>query len=300
MRFKFLFSFLFLFIFFFTAAAQEDSVRHWKFGGTSNFTFAQVGLKNWIGGGQSSMSINSLQTLFLTQEREKFKWSNNLEWGYGTIRQGDLASNFIKSDDRFIFLSKGSRNMVDKWMLTGLLDVRTQMVAGYDFKRDAEGVLIKDMISDFMAPGFVITSLGWEYRESENIFFVLSPITSKVTVVLHDRFAQEGRFGVVPGRNIRSEIGAFVNARYKKQLFENVTLDTRINLFGNYQNFKSIDVNSEILLLMKINKYLTTTFSVHIIYDDDIDILRADGSQGPDIQVKQVLNVGLMYKFGDN
>lgn len=52
---------------------------------------------------------------------------------------------------------------------------------------------------------------------------------------------------------------------------------------------------------MKVNKYISTTFSTQLIYDNDIDLARTTGSKkgtfGPDVQFKQVLSVGLSYKF---
>ncbi|WMJ73241.1 DUF3078 domain-containing protein [Cytophagaceae bacterium ABcell3] len=279
----------------------EDTVKYWHFGGNSSLTFAQVGLRNWIGGGQSSIALNTIQTLFLNYERERFMWNNNLELGFGLIRQGqgEERTGLRKSDDRLIFISKFSRRATGNWMFTGLLDFRTQMAAGYNYAM-VDGQETRTMISDFLAPGFIITSLGWEYRRSQNFFVVLAPVTTKQTLVIHDRFAEEGRFGVDPGQNFRIEYGALFNARFKREIFENVTVDTRINLFGNYQNITSIDVNWEFLLLMKINEYLAASFSTHLLYDDDIDIPREDGTVGPATQLRTVLNIGLTYKFDRN
>ncbi|MFN6944683.1 MAG: DUF3078 domain-containing protein [Cytophagaceae bacterium] len=276
---------------------EPDTAKVWTYGGNSNFSFAQVGLRNWVGGGQSSVSINSIQLLYLNMERERVMWNNNLELGFGLIRQGRAKENvFRKSDDRLIFLSKVSRRIVDNWNINGLIDFRTQMYAGFEY-RQVNGTEISTMISDFLAPGFLIKSIGWEYRKSDNLFFSLSPLTSKMTIVIHDGYAAEGRFGVEPGRNLRTEIGAFLNARFKREVYENITLDTRLNLFGNYENIQSIDVNWELLVLMKVNKYVTASFSTHLIYDDDILITREDDTIGPATQLRTVLNAGLIFKW---
>jgi hypothetical protein len=60
---------------------------------------------------------------------------------------------------------------------------------------------------------------------------------------------------------------------------------------------------------MKINKYLTTSITTQLLYDDDIDVLRKaaklddegnilePASIGPGTQFKEVLAIGFNYKF---
>jgi len=87
-------------------------------------------------------------------------------------------------------------------------------------------------------------------------------------------------------------------------LMENVKLTTKADFFANYlQNAGNIDVNWETLIAMKINKFLTASLSTHLIYDDDINIAvdrNDDGindGNGPRIQFKEVLSLGLSYQF---
>jgi hypothetical protein len=99
---------------------------------------------------------------------------------------------------------------------------------------------------------------------------------------------------------------------WKKNIWENVNFQTNLDLFSNYANNpENIDINWNSLLSMKVNKYLTTTITTALIYDDDIDIVETDangipkqdanGSQivGPRTQFKYVLAVGFQYQFGD-
>jgi len=54
---------------------------------------------------------------------------------------------------------------------------------------------------------------------------------------------------------------------------------------------------------MKVNKYISTTLSTHLLYDDDIDIAVDTNNDGitdrfvPRTQFKEVLGVGFSYKF---
>lgn len=85
---------------------------------------------------------------------------------------------------------------------------------------------------------------------------------------------------------------------------ENVNFQSRIDLFSNYSEEPlHIDVNWEVLIAMKVNKYISATVTTNLIYDHDVDIAvdeNNDGitdAYGPRVQFKEVLGVGLSYKF---
>ncbi len=66
---------------------------------------------------------------------------------------------------------------------------------------------------------------------------------------------------------------------------------------------ENIDVNWEVLLNMKVNKYITASISTQLVYDNDIEIgidSTGDGvidSSGPRTQFKEVIAVGVSYKL---
>ena len=78
---------------------------------------------------------------------------------------------------------------------------------------------------------------------------------------------------------------------------KNINLQTKLELFSNYEEATHIDVNWEVLVAMKVNKYISATISTQLIYDHDIDILDSDGKVGPRTQFKEVIGVGVSYKF---
>ena len=87
---------------------------------------------------------------------------------------------------------------------------------------------------------------------------------------------------------------------------ENISIQTNLDLFSNYlHNPGNIDVNWEVLLSMKVNKFFSATISTDMIYDDDIKIAEDKnhngiidiGEKGPRLQFKEVLAVGIAYKF---
>ena len=125
---------------------------------------------------------------------------------------------------------------------------------------------------------------------------------------MDDSLANAGAFGVKDaifnsngdvvsaGKRFRGEIGAYFKLTYNKEVFKNVNLKTRLELFSNYANNpQNIDVNADMLWTFKINSWLSASLNWTLIYDDDIAIRDAKGGVGPRTQFKSVLGLGLSY-----
>lgn len=295
----------------FISFSQEEETApesKWKKGGMASLTFNQVSLTNWAAGGQSSISGNVFFNLFANYKDEKQTWDNTLDLGYGLIRNN--SQPFVKSDDRIELNSKYGRNINKDWYYSGLLNFRTQFAPGYNIPNDSV------LISDFLAPGYILLAIGVDYKPSDNFTLMLSPVTSKTTIVNNQTLADAGAFGVegavydalgnrtTAGKMIRNEVGAFLKMMYKKDIVENVNFQTKLDLFSNYlNNPQNIDINWETIVTMKINKFLSANLNTHLIYDDDIDIAvdnNDDGitdAVGPRVQFKEVFGLGVSFKF---
>lgn len=293
---------------------SKDTTNGWKKGGYFSLTGSQVNLTNWVAGGQNSVSLNSLFGLYANLRRGNMTWENSLDFGYGILRQSnklfqDNGEKWIKTDDRIDITSKYGQKASDSWYYAGLLNFRTQSTAGYDYAIDDV-----TEISGFLAPGYLLGAVGMDYKPNDKFSLFIAPITTKFTFVNDTILANQGAFGVdkafindngvyVPGRKLRTEFGGYLRMQYKTKLAENISFTTKLDLFSNYlENPERIDVNWENLLEIKLWKFLSATLSTHLIYDDDINITVVDdaGEQigfGPRVQFKEVLGVGLSWKF---
>lgn len=288
----------------------------WRKGGVFNLNFSQVSLNNWAAGGQNSISINGLSNLFANYKKGKITWDNSLDLGYGLVKQGE-EGDYIKSDDKIELNSKYGRKATKNWYYSGLFNFRSQFTEGFNYPDDST------VISDLLAPGYFLGAIGMDYKKGDNITLFIAPLTTKLTVVGVSSLADAGAFGVDPaefdgngvktkdGSSTRLEVGGYLRFGYKRVLMENVTYTTNLSLFSNYENNpQNIDVNWDNLLSLKVNKYISATFSTSLIYDDDIDIqeLNDNGSAklasngepiiGPRTQFKYVIGVGFAYSFG--
>src|SRR5688572_16144557 len=289
-------------------AQSGDSTNYWNWGGAGTINVGQVALSNWAAGGESSVNILGLASIFANYKRGTSAWDNTLTLNYGGNKTG--KSQFRKNDDKLELNAKYGREAFGKWYYAGQLNVKTQLTSTYDKNHDS-------IVSDFLSPAFILASLGMDYRPNEDFSLFLSPATGKFTFVRSQRLADQGAFGVEPGtlnaagfrvpntgERFREEIGAYMALRARRDVMENIKFQTRLELYSSYNNNPSnIDVNWENRLDMKVNKFIFVSIITELIYDDDIKIALDrdedglnDGS-GPRVQFKETLGVGLSYKF---
>jgi hypothetical protein len=276
-----------------------DTVDGWKYGGVTTITFSQVELINWAAGGQNSAAMTGLVNLFANYKKEKATLDNTLDIGYGIIKQGE-DNPFIKNDDRFDFASKYGKEARKNWYYAGMLSFKSQLTATKNYA-DIDNPV---MVSNFLAPAYLMGALGMDYRIGDKLTVFLAPVTGKITIVTDSLFTS--KYGLEPGKKSRSEFGGYMKSMYKLQLMKNVTLTSKLDLFSNYLvKPENIDVNWELLIAMKINKYLSANIHTHLIYDDDVmikidtDNNPANGfeAEGPRVQFKEVFGLGLSVKF---
>lgn len=290
---------------------SADTIMGWKTGGLLGFSVSQASFTNWAAGGQNTMAIGGLVNLFAKYKSEHTSWDNMLDMGYGLLKQGKDAP-FIKTDDKVDLTSKYGRKASKHWYYAALVNFKTQMTAGYNYPNDS----VK--ISDLLAPAYALAAIGMDYKPSDKITAFIAPVTSKNTIVNNTMLANAGAFGVdpaiydaegkiiTPGKKSRSEVGGYLRVVYQQTYFKDksVSITSKLDLFSNYKhNPQNIDVSWETIIGLKVNRFITTTITTHLLYDDDIAIAydkNDDGimdGKGPRTQFKEVIGVGFNVKF---
>ncbi len=275
----------------------NDSTPPWDIGGSFNINLTQLSLSNWAAGGENNIAANSKFVVFANYKKKKASWENFLDIGYGMIKQGE--ENLRKSDDRIDFSTKYGRLLNEKTLfLTAMGSFKTQFMPGYNYPNDSV------MISSFMAPAYAMLSLGLDYKPNKSISIFAAPVTGKMSIVLDDSLSAKGAFGVEAGEKIRNEFGGFVKVVAKKDFTDNISASSKLELFSNYiDNPQNIDIDWEVLINLKITKFITMSLNTHLIYDDDVMIgidKNGDGNvdmEGPRVQFKEVFGIGFMFKF---
>tara|TARA_R110000868_G_scaffold385187_1_gene652956 strand:+ start:109 stop:1131 length:1023 start_codon:yes stop_codon:yes gene_type:complete len=257
-----------------------DTVKNWTFGGFTSLQLNQVALVNWNAGGENSFSATALGQVFANYKKGKWAWENRLDLGYGTLYSKTFG--WQKNEDKIDLLSKAKRSIgQSKFSYTGEMNFKTQFAPGYTLPDDST------IISRFMAPGYLLLSVGIDYKPADWISFYFSPATGKFTFVTDQSLADQGSFGVeaavydtagvrtTKGANFRAEFGAYFSMSIKKDIMKNISLATDVNLFNNYtdkdkENRKKVDVDWQTSINMKVNKFITVSLFTHLIYDFNI------------------------------
>ena len=264
-----------------------DTTKLWTNGFKASLTFNQVSLTNWAAGGENSLGANSFLNLFANLKQGKTTWDNSLDLAYGMVKLGD--ANVRKSDDKIDLVSKLGHNVIHKNLfLSANLNFKTQFGKGYSYPNDSV------IISDFMAPAYLMLGLGMEYKPYPYLSISFLPLTGRLTIVNDTSLSQV--YGLDPGDKIRPEFGAAFKVTFEKDIFTNVNLKSKLDMFSNYiDQPQNIDINWEAMLIMKVNKFISTYIGVQTIYDHDIMIMDKDGKTGPRTQFKQTFGVGFTY-----
>ena len=282
-----------------TTPAPADTI--WRKGGFFSVNFSQVSFSNWAAGGENSVSLNALSSLFANYKKGRMAWDNNVDLAYGLLKQGD--AELRKNEDKIDLTTKFGYDATKKarWYYTVLFNFKSQFASGYTYT-DTNKV----EISKFAAPAYTLLAIGIDFKPKDYFSAFLSPITMKNTIVADKTLSDAGAYGVDSGKTVRSEMGAYFNMKFQKEVMTNVGLMTKIDLFSNYQeNPQNVDVNWEFLITMKVNKYISASLSTQLIYDDNTPVTVYEGTGkdkhvvavGPRTQFKQVFGVGFSYKF---
>lgn len=273
----------------------NDTIKMtWKTGGIFNLNFNQAALSNWAAGGDNSaLSLSTLLSVFAFYKDGKKSWDNSLDLAYGIVNTTSLGTR--KSDDRIDLVSKYGYDLGKKWYLSGLVQFRSQFAAGYNYP-DAN---TKVLTSNFLAPAYVLQSIGMDYKPNDNFSLFLSPITARELIVQNDSLANVAAFGVDSGKHFRFELGAFVSINYTANISKSAIYKTKLDLFSNYlHNPQNIAVNWTNILAVKVTRLISMNLTLNMIYDNDVKSTKSDGTAGgPKVQIQEVMGIGLAYKF---
>ena len=272
--------------------AQQADTTYWKkaFNGSVNFNQAAFS-DNWTGGGVNSVGLNALINYKAGYLKGKNSWDNEIDLLYGFLN--NQGQGYRKNNDRVYLDTKYGYKISPKWNLYGSLNILTQFAEGFRYEKDSLDRDVGIKISDFMAPGYFTSSLGFEYVPKPYFKLRLSPFAPRLTVVRDKDLYKnvDNNYGVDVGKTTRWEWAAFqFLADFDKDLNEHVNLKFRYLLYANLQtlNFDEIDHRLDAVLSAKIAKYFDVKLSAIMVYDYD---------QDTDIQLSQAFGIGFVYTF---
>lgn len=295
-----------------TDTSKKANARGWTHGANFNLTLTQVGNSNWIAAGGDKFSLSTAIALnaFASRKWGRNTWDNILDINYALVNTTTLGVR--KINDRLDFTSKYGYQP-KKWKkatFTMLGQLRSQLASGYEY--DYFGTTQKRRNSGFFAPAYVVIAPGIEWKPNDWLSIFGSPVSARWTFASNDPYSYlsangvfNGKvetplatlYGVDPANPIRTEFGAFLTATVKKNIFKNVAYYSKLDLYSNYlKNPQNVDVFWTNQFKVKIGKYFNVSYSLDMIYDDDVkNPERPSSALG--LQVLSTFGVGFAYKL---
>ena len=269
-----------------TAAPTEEApAPRWTKGGNASLMFSQAAFNHdWTGGGTNNVAASLAVSYAFNYKKDKWAWDNNVFVDYGITKlEGDDYSR--KTTDRFEVNSVlGYQLNNPQWYYSFFLNFKTQMTDGYKYESTG-----RTLINQMLSPGYLQFGPGMLWKKSDNLKVNLAPATSKITTA-KSRWTETGPFyGVEQGKNIRYELGFYLNGYAKFTVMDNVSFENILSLYSNYLDKpQNVDLDYTANIVMTINKYLSANFTSQAIYDDDA---------AKAFQIREVLGLGVNYKF---
>lgn len=268
--------------------SKPDTTKVWTKKGNFSLLFNQSNFNNWAAGGENNLSGNLGINYDFNYKKKDVTWDNKIIASYGLVKTKNSPFE-KKTDDRLEMNSLLGKKANGLWYYSAILNFKTQIAKGYIYGKDFNGAEIRTETTNLLSPGYLTFGPGMLWKKSNNLKFNLAPMTSKVTIVNSDfTVPNKGYFGVEEGENLRYELGFYGSGYFKFNLMTNVSLENIVSVYSNYiDKPENIDLDYQINIVMKINRYLSTNLSMQAIYDDN-------AFQG--FQTRQVF--GLAVNFG--
>lgn len=268
----------------FSANAQEtakDTTKLWKKKGNFILLFNQSAFNaQWQAGGTSSIAGNLGLNYDFNYKKDDVLWDTKIIAAYGLTKIKEAAKT-AKTDDRLELNSLWGKKASGQWFYSVFFNLKTQMDSGFDKTN------IK--VSHFFSPAYIQLGPGMLWKKNENLSINIAPATARLILVDSKYTTLGSSFGVLQGKSSKFEFGTSVSAYYKLNLMANVSMENRLNLYSNYlDNPQNIDVDYQMNLVMKINKFLSANIALQTIYDDNA--VKA-------VQVREVFGLGVNYGF---
>lgn len=274
--------------------AQNDQntakdTTYWTRGLQVGLNFNQAAFSsNWKGGGVNSIAFGGIIKAKANYAKEKWSWTNDLLLEYGMVK--NKGQEMRKTADRIFLDSKLGYQISAKWNFYASLSFLSQFDKGYKYVPDASGIERSILISQLFSPAYLTESVGLEWKPLTYFGVRFGAGTIRQTIVMDKELYKNEptNYGVPIGQTVRNEMAFQLLATFDKNLATNLNLKASYLMFANYETLAATDHRLEMVVTAKINKYINTTLSGIMLYDQD---------QDTQVQISQVLALGILYSL---
>lgn len=259
-----------------TTAAKKDTL--WTPKGVVGINLSQVAFSNWQQGGQNSLSFTFFSLFGLDYIGDPWKWRNSLKFAYGRTKFGDEE---YRTNDNEIFFESTLIYHIG-WAVSPYAGITARTAVTKGFNYDSIPAF---QIVDFMDPFYLTEAIGLVYDQIPN-FSTRLGIGMKQTFT--DKFTSysDDIETLSEIEKFKNETGIESVTEYKWDFFDNMSYYTYLRLFGTFDDLSVWDVRWDNIISAKVNEYVSVTFNVLLLYDEDESVQR---------QLKEALQLGISY-----
>jgi hypothetical protein len=267
---------------------MDYKVNYWRKNITFALNFNQAAFSNnYSAGGVTSVALGSNFIYHTEYNKAPFSYVSELNLLYGKSKNKGQGSR--KTNDRIFFDNKLASQISKHWFFFGSLSFESQFDKGYQY--DANNVNPPMLISNFMSPGYLTESVGFEYKPTKYFDLRLGTGTARQTFVLDTTIYRNipGNYGVTPGKTIRTDIAFQMVAIFDKDIAKNMHFNARYDMFVPYaQSLEYVRHRIDALLSAKVNRLINVSINATMLFDKNTS---------NSIQGTEGLSLGVLYKF---
>lgn len=245
---------------------------------------------NWSAGGISSIALGTTFDFKAEYNKTPLDFATETNLLYGLAANKGEGSR--KTNDRIFLDNKLATQITKKWYFFGSLSFESQFSAGYTYT-DQNGNPVNSglIISNFMAPGYLTESIGFEYKPNKYYDIRLGSGTAKQTFLTDTNLYHNipENYGVKPGHSFYNQLAFQGVATIDKDIMKNLHLSARYAIFIPYvQPFAYTTHRLDATLTAKVNRLIAVTMNGTFLYDKNT-------SKTP--QATEGLAMGVAYTF---
>jgi len=264
------------------------STGPWVIGGTENIQLSQGYIDNWVKGGESSMALSSDLRLHANYKKSKHEWENYIINKVGIISTEDDKGRV--NTDLIEINTKYGHKASKKWYYSFLYNFKTQLFYGYEGSDEDRKV----PVSGFLAPAYMSLAAGMDYKPTKKFTLMLSPITSRIVMVRDTAKYDQTKYGISKDKNHNLVNGISVVNKFEYQISDEIKLSSSLDAFYQYlgkineDENRRVQIDWEVILDMRINRFLSTRFLAHGRYFTN---------ESERIQFRENFNISFKYNF---
>lgn len=242
---------------------------------------------NWSAGGISSVALGTTFGFKTEYNKSPLNYTSEINLIYGIAANKGQGSR--KTNDRIFLDNKLATRLSKHWYFFGSLSFESQFARGFNYN-DASGNPPL-LISNFMSPGYLTESIGFEYKPVKYFDLRLGTGTAKQTFVLDTTIYhnQHDNYGVGAGHTFRNDLAFQIVASIDKEIMKNMRFNARYALFIPYQQGLSYTTHRlDATLTAKVNRLVNVSMNGTFLYDKNT---------APKPQGTEGLSLGVSYAF---